>query len=413
MAACCPPRAATKDRKDKPRWELADILRAHARDYVRDHRVPPGHLKVMDDIMDCRSSFFGFHVDKCTQCGHKQIAYNSCLNRHCPKCQSLPKARWLEARKSELLPVPYFHVVFTLPHELNPVALCNKKLVCSILFQAASQTLKDFALRRGGSLGFLALLHTWDQTLGHHVHLHCVVPGGMLAADAESWLPSDETYLFPVEALSLVFRAKFIEALDLAFEKAEMVFPGQTAEYATPEGFDGLTARLWGKEWVVYCKPPFAGPEKVLDYLGRYTHRVAISNHRIVDVRDGKVTFHYRDRKNNDRAGVMTLDAGEVIRRFLLHVLPKGLMRIRHFGLFANRYKERNLTLCRRLLNLCPLRIKPPQKTTQELMLELTGKDISCCPLCGGPMLTVFKTPCFTAGHYEDHYSQPPILDSS
>jgi len=413
VAACCPARAATEDRKDKPRRELADILRAYGQDYVRDHSVPPRHLKVMRDIMACRTAFFGGHVDKCAQCGHKKIAYNSCLNRHCPKCQSIPKARWLEARRSELLPVPYFHVVFTLPHELNPLALCNKKLVYSILFQTASQTLKDFASKQGGKTGFLAILHTWDQRLGYHVHLHCVVPGGMLSADGESWLPSAETFLFPVDALSMVFRGKFIEALDRAFEMGEMIFPGKAAEYATPEGFDGLTARLWGKEWVVYCKPPFAGPGKVLDYLGRYTHRVAISNHRIVDVTDGKVTFLYRDRKNNDKAGVMTLEAGEFIRRFLLHVLPKGLMRIRHFGLFANRYKEQNLSLCRRLLKLCPQRTLPPRKTTQELMLELTGRDITCCPRCGGPMRTVLELPRFPGAQYEDYFSQPLILDSS
>jgi len=413
MPSCCKVQAAAEEKKERPRWELADIFREYGKAYLRDHPLPLEHLNVMNDIMDCRTSFFGGHWEKCERCGYVSKAYNSCLNRHCPKCQSFPKARWLEARKSELLPVPYFHVVFTLPHELNPVALCNKKLVYAILFQSASQTLKDFASTRGGKTGFLAILHTWDQMLGYHVHLHCVIPGGILSTDGASWLPSDETFLFPVKALSKVFRAKFIEALSQAFENGEMIFPGKIAEHDTREGFNRLTAKLWGKKWVIYCKPPFAGPEKVLDYLGRYTHRVAISNHRIVDVRDGKVTFRYRDRKNNDRVRVMTLDACEFIRRFLLHVLPKGFMRIRHYGLFSNRYKEENLSLCRRLLGLCPQRSKPPFKTTQELMLELTGRDITCCPRCGGTMRTVAQIPRFPDGQYEDYHPQPPIQDSS
>jgi hypothetical protein len=303
--------------------------------------------------------------------------------------------QWLEDRKAELLPVPYFHNVFTLPHELNPIALCNKKVIYSMLFKAVSETLLQFGSNNmGGTLGFTAILHTWDQKLLDHLHLHCVIAGGILSRDKTRWIQTKNNYLFNVEALSMVFRGKFIESLEKAHAVGELNFPGNTAKYATAEGLTSLIRELRAKDWVVFSKKPFAGPPEVLDYIGRYTHRVAISNNRIVNVQNGKVTFTYRDRKNNDTLRLMTLEAGEFIRRFLLHVLPEGFMKIRHFGFLSNRHKKKNVQLCRELIGdntPMPARAK---KTAGELMLELTGIDITRCPCCReGTMTIIMEMP--------------------
>ena len=376
--------------RNKPRWEVADILRLHGRQYRDGHCLPLSHLKVMHSIEVCRTAYLGGHVEKCDSCGYEHPAYNSCRNRHCPKCQTLTKAKWLEDRKAELLHVGYFHTVFTLPHEINPVALCNRKIVFDILFRAVSETLLEFGRNNlGGKLGFLAILHTWDQTLLDHFHLHCVVPAGALSFDKTTWIPAGENYLFSVKALSRVFRGKFLDYLKQEFMTGEMVFAGKTSPLADEKEFMQFIKMMKQKEWVVYCKKPFAGPEKVLDYIGRYTHRVALSNNRIVNVEDGKVTFTYRDRKNADVKKTMTLTAEEFIRRFLLHVLPQGFVRIRHFGFLSNRYKKKNIQKCRELIDNLPAGRRGPQqsldrpeKTTQELMLDLTGIDISICPCC-------------------------------
>lgn len=377
------------------KWEVADIFREFGESYRIKNRVPLIQLKVLHALGVCRTAYLGGHVQKCDTCGYEQHSYNSCRNRHCPKCQTLTKAQWLQDRKSELLPVPYFHNVFTLPHELNPIALCNKKAVFSILFKAVSETLLQFGRNNlGGTLGFTVILHTWNQKLLDHLHLHCVIAGGVLSEDKTSWIPTKNNYLFNIEALSLVFRGKFIACLKKAHAAGELNFPGNTAKYATAEGLSELIKKLRAKNWVVYSKKPFAGPEAVLDYVGRYTHRVAISNNRIVDVKDGKVTFAYRDRKDNDTLKLTTVEAEEFIRRFLLHVLPGGFMKIRHFGFLCNRHKKNNIQLCRKLLgdnSQPPERVK---KTPEQLMLELTGKDITKCPCCReGHMEIIMETP--------------------
>jgi hypothetical protein len=361
--------------------ELADIFRAYGESYRRHHPLPVSHLKVMQAVERCRTAALGGHLQQCDACGFKRPAYNSCRNRHCPKCQSLAKVKWLDKQKSELLPTGYFHLVFTLPHELNPLILVNKKPLINILFQSVSQTLAQFAQSRlGGTLGITVVLHTWDQTLLDHFHLHCLVPAGALSFDRNRWVSARQDFLFPVKALSLVFRAKFLDSLKKSFDQNRLLFTGQIASLADGEAFDGLLKRLRKKPWVVYAKKPFGSPGHVLDYLGRYTHRVALSNNRICSVHNGEVTFAYRDRKNQDRRKLMKLGAEEFIRRFLLHVIPKGFMRVRHYGFLANHSKD-CLSKCRQLMGLSPP-TQPPQRSTEELMLALTGIDIHRCPLC-------------------------------
>jgi hypothetical protein len=376
-----------------PAREVADIFRLHGEAYRKAYNVPWKHLKVMDDIMACRTPRLGGFIEHCDTCGFTREVYHSCGNRHCPKCQTLTKARWLQARLAELLPVKYFHTVFTLPHELNLLMLSNKALMLDMLFEAASQTLLAFGRNNlGGRLGFLAILHTWSQVLLDHFHIHCVVPGGVL--DNGAWITkrSRNPYLFPVKALSRVFRGKFIALLEHARRTDRLIYPGQAEMFAAPEGFVRLVRALRSQEWVVYSKAPFAGAEQVLDYLGRYTHRVAISNNRILHADDRDVTFSYRDRRNNVRKE-MTLQAKEFIRRFLLHVLPQGFMRIRSFGFLANRIKKQSLARIREILGQIPPE-KPSAKTAHVLLLELTGVDIVCCPECGkGHMKTVSDIP--------------------
>jgi Putative transposase/Transposase zinc-binding domain len=361
----------------KPSPELADIFRAYGQSYRQSHPLPRSQLKVMRAIESCRTAALGGHLQQCDSCGYQQPAYNSCRNRHCPKCGSLAKAQWLEDRKADLLPVGYFHLVFTLPHELNPLILVNKKLLCDILFKAVSQTLLEFGRTQlGGSLGFICVLHTWDQTLRDHFHLHCLIPGGALSFDLRRWIAARRTFLFSVKALSLVFRGKFLALLERASSKGELQFPGRTAALAEPAAFTALVHALRQKQWVVYAKRPFSSPEKVLDYLGRYTQRVALSNNRILAVAETaegpRVTFSYRDRKNGDCARTMSLQADEFIRRFLLHVLPAGFMRIRHFGFLANRSRKQKLDRCRVLLDL-PQPSPTGKKSARQLMLEVTA----------------------------------------
>src|SRR5712691_1495771 len=366
--------------------ELADIFRAYGQSYRQAYPLPHAQLKVMRAIESCRTAALGGHLQQCNSCGYQQPAYNSCRNRHCPKCGALAKAQWLEDRKADLLPVGYFHLVFTLPHDLNPLMLVNKKLLCHILFKAVSQTLLEFGRTHlGGSLGFICVLHTWDQTLRDHFHLHCLIPGGALSFDLRRWIAARQTFLFSVKALSLVFRGKFLALLERAFSKGPLQFPGRTAALAEPAAFTALVHALRQKPWVVYAKRPCSSPAKVLDYLGRYTQRVALSNNRILAVAETaegpRVTFSYRDRKNGNRARTMTLPADEFIRRFLLHVLPNGFMRIRHFGFLANRSRKQKLHRCRVLLGLeqpSPV----ARKSARQLMLETTGVDLSRCPAC-------------------------------
>jgi hypothetical protein len=395
--------------------ELADIFRAYGESYRQTQPLPRAQLKVMRAIESCRTAALGGHLQQCDGCGYQQPAYNSCRNRHCPKCGSLAKAQWLENRKADLLPVGYFHLVFTLPHELNPLLLVNKKVLCDILFKAVSQTLLEFGRTHlDGQLGFICVLHTWDQTLRDHFHLHCLIPGGALSFDLTRWIASRQTFLFSVEALSLVFRGKFLALLQRSFRKGELQFPGRTAALAEPVAFSKLVRSLWQKQWVVYAKPPFSSPEKVLDYLGRYTQRVALSNNRILSLAESAngplVTFSYRDRKHANRTRTMSLQADEFMRRFLLHVLPQGFMRIRHFGFLANRSRKQKLDRCRVLLNLAPPS-PTAKKSARQLMLEVTGFDLARCPACRvGTLVTLAQLPAIEVAPY---YPRAPPLDSS
>jgi hypothetical protein len=346
----------------------------------------------MRAVSACRTQELGGHLEKCNICGFKRPAYNSCRNRHCPKCQSLAKARWLQKQTTELLPVGYFHLVFTLPHELNRLILTHKKILLALLFKAVSETLLEFGQRRfGGTVGIIAVLHTWDQTLKDHFHLHCLVPAGALSVDHNRWISARKNFLFPATALSQVFRGKFFALLRQACDKGKI--PAANNEISASRR----------KSWVVYAKKPFGSPRTVLDYLGRYTHRVALSKDRILQVQNGEVTLSYRDRKDGDRKKTMILEAHEFIRRFLLHVLPDGFMRIRHFGFLANRAKKQALTRCHKLLDLAPALPQPPQHSAKDLLLKITGIDLSRCPCCHeGTMIVLGDLPPSLSSHRWD-----------
>lgn len=364
--------------------ELADIFRAHGATYRQAHPLSRAQRRAMSAIETCRTAALGGHRERCDTCGAERLAYNSCRNRHCPKCQTLAQERWLEARRADLLPVPYFHVVFTLPHTLNPLAQGNPRVLYRLLFQASAETLLTFGRdprHLGGDLGVTAILHTWGQNLSQHLHLHCVATGGALARDGSRWIPAPPGFLFPVRALAQVFRGKYLAALRRAFEAGQLHFAGSTASLAAPAAFTAWLAHLRHHAWVVYAKQPFAGPEHVLDYLGRYTHRVALSNDRLVRHADGIIHFRWQDYADGDRVKVMALEAAEFIRRFLLHVVPDRFVRIRHFGLLANRTRTAKLTRCRQLLAVLPTALEPPASVA-ALMLRLTGIDIERCPLC-------------------------------
>ena len=371
----------------RPALEVADIFRECGAHYRKIHgaSMPLEQHRAMRAIEVCRTAFLGGHVDVCDQCGAERQSYNSCRNRHCPKCQSLAKAEWLEARLAELLPVPYYHVVFTIPEEVASVAFQNKRVAYTILFRAASETLRTIAAdpkHLGAEIGFLAVLHTWTQTLLHHPHLHCVVPGGGLSPDRSQWKSCRPGFFLPVRVLSRLFRAKFLYHLGQAFDQGKLQFFSDLKPLAEPEAFRQFLRRNRTHEWVVYAKPPFGGPAQVLDYLGRYTHRVAISNHRLIAFQNGKVSFQWRDRKKHDRIRSMTLNADEFIRRFLIHILPQGFAKIRYFGFLANRPRRNRLSLCRMLLN-APLPDADPQILDWKARHEgLTAGLVDVCPVC-------------------------------
>jgi hypothetical protein len=367
------------------RIELADIVRAHGADYRRTHQLARAQHRALHAIATCRTAALGGHRAVCTTCGAERITYNSCRNRHCPKCQRVATERWLAARRRELLPIEYFHVVFTLPHALNPLAQSHPRLIYRLLFQAAASTLTRFGRdprHLGGELGVTAVLHTWGQNLSQHIHVHCVVTGGALGPDGSRWLRARTGFLFPVRALSKTFRGTYLAALRRAFEGGELHLTGSLAPLTDAAAFTDWLAQLRQQTWVVYCKAPFAGPEQVLAYLGRYTHRVAISNQRLIALADGRVRFRWRDYADGDRVKVMELDAAEFLRRFLLHVVPDGFVRIRHFGLLANRHRAAKLAQCRALLAQPPPPPPAPPESAQALMLRVTGLDIERCPVC-------------------------------
>lgn len=376
--------------------EVADILRAHIAEYQKTYPLLPEQYKIVHNLLSCRTSMLGGHIEKCDNCGAEQISYNSCRNRHCPKCQHMPRERWLEARKAELLPVPYFHNVFTLPHDLNSIVLFNKKVMLNILFKAVSETLLTFGEnpknRLGGKAGFIAILHTWNQTLNAHFHLHCLVPGGVMKEDG-SWKPCKKNYLFSVKALSKTFRGKFIDYMSKAYKAGELEFPDTSSGLKNPDQFHRFKKTLYSKAWVVYVKPTVASPEYVLEYLGRYTHRVAISNHRVLSLKNGMVTFRYKDRKSGQKM-TKTISAVDFIRRFLKHSLPNRFFRIRHFGFLSNRVKKRNIRRIRDSIGESEITSKTDKKSIDEMMLKLTGVDITCCPCCKkGRMRVVYEIP--------------------
>jgi hypothetical protein len=371
----------------RPALEVADIFRQCGAQYRKIHGASMSREqhRAMRAIEVCRTAFLGGHLDVCDQCGAERISYNSCRNRHCPKCQSLAKAEWLEARMAELLPVPYYHVVFTIPDEVSALAFQNKRVVYTVLFRATSETLRTIAAdpkHLGAQIGFLAVLHTWTQTLLHHPHLHCVIPAGGLSSDKSQWIHCREGFFLPVRVLSRLFREKFLCYLKQAFDRGKLKFFGDLEPLADPQAFRQFLRRNRKHEWVVYAKPPFGGPTQVLDYLGRYTHRVAISNHRLVAFQDGKVTFQWKDRKKHDRIRTMTMEAEEFIRRFLLHILPQGFAKIRYFGFLANRHRRSRLALCRQLLNAPPPEIDPQILDWKSRHAALTGESLDICPVC-------------------------------
>ena len=378
--------------------EVADIFRLYGSDYRRSRTVSYEQLKAMRHIERCRTAELGGHINQCNQCGFEKIAYNSCRNRHCPKCQTLTKEQWLNDRKAELLPCGYFHLVFTLPHDLNPIIRSNKRITMNILFTAVNDTLKAFAKdpkwRLCGQLGFISVLHTWSQTLIDHFHLHCLIPAGALSFTKDRWIPAQNAYLLKITSLAEAFKNRFLKRLLNAYLKNELIFTEKTAHLQPEPNFKHYLDTVSNTQWIAYAKRPFAGPEQVLEYLGRYTHRVAISNNRIVAIDNDRVIFTYRDRQANNQLKTITLHAHEFIRRFLLHILPEGLSKIRYFGFLAHTNKNKDIPRIRQLIDPKAQLPKKSTETIFDMMLRLTGVDITCCPVCGkGKMVRIRKLP--------------------
>lgn len=384
--------------KEKRKVELGDVFRMHKESYCKNNTLTSEQYKVINAICNCRTSILGGHIEQCDNCSNIHISYNSCRNRHCPKCQSLKTARWLLERQKELLPVQYFHVVFTLPHELNVLTLYNKKELYSLLMQSVWETIKTFGKdpnRLNGLTGVIAILHTWGQNLFDHNHVHCIVPGGALVGGTK-WLSSKPDYLFPVKAMSEVFKGIFISGLRELYDQGKLKIPSDadlTTSLIIRKNFETLLCNLMKKKWVVYSKHPFAGPKKLLDYLGRYVNKIAISNYRILDYDEKSVKFKWRDYSDNNTVKIMTLKPEEFIRRFLMHVVPTGFMRIRFFGFLANACKKKNIATIRKLFSYAPTKEKQ-KKDMRLLMLELTGNDITFCSKCKtGHLYTIQKMP--------------------
>jgi len=369
----------------RPALEVAGIVRQYGDSFRATRRLSKAQRRVLRAIELCRTAALGGHVEQCSHCDHQRIAYNSCRNRHCPKCQNAERARWLARRKAELLPVPYFHVVFTIPAQLNSLALQNQRVVYGILLRTVTKALLTIARdpkHLGADLGFFAILHTWGQNLLDHPHVHCAIPGGGLSPDRSRWIPCRTGFFLPVRVLSRLFRRLFLDALQSAFDRKRLDFFGDLAHLRDPRQFRDFLRPLRRAEWVVYSKPPFGGPNQVLEYLGRYTHRVAISNHRILDIAEGRVTFQYKNYRahGQSQSGKMTVSAHEFLRRFLLHTLPDRFQRIRHCGFLANRHRRRNLDLCRRLLTPAA-GLLPPAEHGAEILQALTVA-FTRCPVC-------------------------------
>jgi hypothetical protein len=392
-----PSSALTTAGAERPRYEVADVVRACGAEFLRTHPTSPVQRQVLHAIARCRTAALGGHVEGCDACGHKRIAYSSCRNRNCPKCQGAARAKWMAAEQAMLLPVDYFHVVFTLPRTLNALMRVNPRALYTLLFRAAAATLLTFARdpkHLGGEPAITMVLHTWGQTLTEHVHVHCVVSGGGLSADRSRWMALPRHgFLFPVLALSQVFRGKYLAALGRLRKRGQLRFTGQCAELAESQAWLNLFTTLHHTPWVVYAKPPFGGPARVLKYLSGYTHRVAISNDRLLFVGDGSVRFAWKDYADRNAHKEMTLPAAEFLRRFLLHVVPPGFMRIRHYGIVANRHREQKLARCRELLGVAaaapaPEPIDTPDTDTHGEALDDNDTERAPvpCPICGAPM---------------------------
>ena len=391
---------------ERPSLELADLVRAAGERFVEESRgwLSGQHLKVLSAIERCRTAALGGHLDECSDCGHRSpISYNSCRDRHCPKCQANTRQAWLEARHKELLPVRYLHSVFTIPHELSPLALQNKWVIYSLLLRTSAETLLQVARdpkRLGAQIGFFSILHTWNQKIEHHVHVHCVLPGGGLSADHRRWIqPRSENFFLPKHVLAEVFRGKFVDALREAFAEGRLHFYGRLKFLSQPRAFNAFLRTLFRKKWVVEVRPPFGGPEQALRYLSRYTHRVAISNHRLVSYENGRVTFRWRDSAHGNQQRSMTLAVDEVLRRFLLHLLPPRFIRIRYYGFLAHCKRAASLPLCRRLI----VSVKPSR--TILLGDDEPARSGWDCPRCGGRMRVVER---FSA--FELRIRPPPSL---
>jgi hypothetical protein len=405
---------------NRPRPTVAEVMRSCLDEFLDQHgaRLTPEQRRALKDLTACRTAALGGHILGCPECGHLQIAYNSCGNRHCPTCQATEAARWLEARAAELLPVPYFHLVFTLPNALDPIALANPRIVYDLLLRAAAETVLAVAANPnhlGAQTGVLAVLHTWGQNLQFHPHVHCVVPGGGLSPDRTRFVGARTNFFLPVRVLSRVFRGKFLAGLRAAYARGQVQVKGQTSEQKEAR-FERLVSAAVRNDWVVYAKPPFGGPEQVLKYLARYTHRAAISNSRLLDFEDGFVRFRYKDYAHGKRKRVMKLSASEFVRRFLLHVLPRGFVRIRYYGLLSNRHREEELKLCRQLLAeaaAAPAEPWPEEmKKLPESAVAMTPTRV--CPQCGaGRMIMIGEFPPLTTESVVFASSCVAMLDSS
>jgi Putative transposase/Transposase zinc-binding domain len=387
----------------RPPLEVADLIRTAGTAFLERNRhwLSWQHVKVLRAIRRCRTAALGGHLDECTRCGHRAISYNSCRNRHCPKCQTAARDRWIAARRQELLPTRYVHVVFTLPSRLAPLALQNKRVIYSLLLRASAETLLQVARdprHLGAEIGFFSVLHTWSQKLSLHPHVHCVIPAGGLSPDRTRWIKPHHAFFLPVQVLSRVFRGKFVAALQCAFGEDRLRFQGSLTPLAHPKTFAAWLRPLFRKDWVVYSKRPFGGPEYVLQYLGRYTHRVAISNHRLVSLADGNVTFRWRDSAHNNEQKLMTLSLDEFLRRFLWHLLPKGFVRIRNFGFLANRRRATTLPLCFSLLGSAP--------QAKQQVCTARPCDLWLCPNCDGPMRVIQR---FTATEIQLRSPPPQV----
>ena len=401
----------------RPQHEVAEIFRRFGATFrhVNEGHLSLGQLKVMAAIEKCRTAALGGHVDRCDGCGHTRISYNSCGNRHCPKCQAVAAKEWLAERLVDLLPVPYFHVVFTIPEQLNAVVYQNKTLVYDILFKAAAETVLILAAdpkRLGAKVGATAVLHSWGSAMTFHPHVHMIVTGGGIALDGQRWISSKQDYFLPIPVLRTLFRRLFLEKLRAAHE--QLKFLGDISGLADADAFRRFLAPLRQVNWVIYAKPPFGGPEQVLAYLARYTHRIAISNSRIVNIDENNVSFRYKDRRNGKvRIKVMTVSGTEFIRRFLLHVVPDGFHRIRHYGLLASGHKAKNLARARELLN-----VPPPEPMASNEVVDEDGvihedSTLPPCPCCGGRMVIIewFERGCLP--RHQPSPPKPPILDTS